>query len=226
MLWHWPIILGSWVHHHEKMCRVHSWSWYDVDLWPQGQICSVYDMALCMSHSFFVLWHSHNHVWACGTMCLVHSWSLNDLELWPICGWRGYSPWVLLTVLYLFQFSTPDISCDALLWFIFFRNKKWKWHLIMSFNFNNFLRSSVKAKVVGHRFDLCISIIAFAPSSPLLKKMEHTVMHLSFDWSVFRQNVDCSMSLIPFACDMPNLVQWLLLESRCSLLMFRSHGQR
>ena len=71
-----------------------------------------------------------------------------------------------------------------------------------------------------------ISIIDFAPSSPLLKKMEHTVMQLSFDWSVFRQNVDLSMTLIPFAWDLPNLVQWLLLESRCSLLTFRSHGQR
>ena len=70
-------------------------------------------------------------------------------------------------------------------------------HLILTF----FLRSSVKAKGVGHGFDLCIStcIIAFAPSSPLLKKMEHTAIHLSFDWSVFRQNVDRSMSLIPFA---------------------------
>ena len=57
--WHWPIILGSWVYHHEKMCLVHSWSWYDVDLWPQGWICRVYDKALCSSHSFFVLWHSH-----------------------------------------------------------------------------------------------------------------------------------------------------------------------
>ena len=26
--------------------------------WPEGQICWVFDMALCKGHSFFLLWHS------------------------------------------------------------------------------------------------------------------------------------------------------------------------
>ena len=43
---------GTWVYHHERMCCVPSWSWYYVDLWLQGQIYRVYDMALCSGHSF------------------------------------------------------------------------------------------------------------------------------------------------------------------------------
>ena len=45
--------LGTWVYHHEKMCHIHSWSWYNIDLWPRDQY-RVYDMALCLAHSFFV----------------------------------------------------------------------------------------------------------------------------------------------------------------------------
>ena len=37
-VWHWLTIFGTWVNHHETMCRVHSWSRYNLDLWPQGQI--------------------------------------------------------------------------------------------------------------------------------------------------------------------------------------------
>ena len=55
------------------------------------------------------------------------------------------------------KFFRPLTLVRAPMFLVFFRNKKWKWHLIMSFDFNNFLRSSVKAKGVGHGFDLCIS---------------------------------------------------------------------
>ena len=95
---------------HERLCRVHSGSWYDeVDLWPQDQIDRVYDMALCLGHGFFVLCQSHtmfgsrvcqshtmfgtrvchSHIifgtWVChhDTMCRVHSWPLYDLERLP-----------------------------------------------------------------------------------------------------------------------------------------------
>ena len=53
--WHWLTIFGTWMYHHQTMCRVHSWSWFNVDLWPQGQIYRVYDIALCSGLSFFVL---------------------------------------------------------------------------------------------------------------------------------------------------------------------------
>ena len=65
LVWHWLTIFGVLVYHHETMCRVHSWSQYDVYLWPQCRIYRVYDMALCKSHSFFVLWHSHAMLSTC-----------------------------------------------------------------------------------------------------------------------------------------------------------------
>ena len=107
--WHWPIILGSWVYHHEKMCLVHSWSWYDVDLWPQGRICRVYDMALCSSHSFFVLWHSHTMFDMWDDVLYIHDLYMT-LSFDLYVGGGEYSQWVLLTVLYLFQFSTSNRS--------------------------------------------------------------------------------------------------------------------
>ena len=78
VLWHWHTIFGTWVYHHGRRCRVHSWSRYDLDLWPQGQIYRVYYMALCSGQSFFVLWYSHTMfgtwVYYRGTMCHMHSW--------------------------------------------------------------------------------------------------------------------------------------------------------
>ena len=54
-----------------------------VDLWPQGQIYKVYDMAFCSGHRFVILSHSHiMWVYHYGTMCCVHPWTLYDLDLW------------------------------------------------------------------------------------------------------------------------------------------------
>ena len=84
LLWHWHTIFGTWVFRHERMCCVHSWSWYVVDYWPQGQIYMVYDMAMCSCRSFFVLWHIHTlfgtWVYHHCTMSRVHSWLLYDLD--------------------------------------------------------------------------------------------------------------------------------------------------
>ena len=111
LIWHWLTIFGICVNHHEKMCRVHSWSLFYLELWPKcqiygffsclcvrpiisvcfdigipylahmsitmrtcvafihdpdrkwpltsGPIYRVYNMVLCLGHSFFVLWQSH-----------------------------------------------------------------------------------------------------------------------------------------------------------------------
>ena len=46
LLWHWHTLFAhAWVYHHERMCRIYSWSWYDVDLWPQCQIYRIYDQS-------------------------------------------------------------------------------------------------------------------------------------------------------------------------------------
>ena len=36
----WLTIFGTWVYHHERMCSIHSWYGFDINLWPQGQIYS------------------------------------------------------------------------------------------------------------------------------------------------------------------------------------------
>ena len=52
-------IFGTWVYHHEKMCLVRSWSRYDIDLWPQCQICGTFDLSSCPAHNMF------------GTVCIM-----------------------------------------------------------------------------------------------------------------------------------------------------------
>ena len=42
-----------------------------LELWPQGQIYRVYDMALCSGPSFFVLWHSHTLFGNCECITMV-----------------------------------------------------------------------------------------------------------------------------------------------------------
>ena len=87
IVWHWLTIFGTWVYHHETMCRVHSSSRYDLELWPQGQIYRVFDMFSFPAHTFFVVWHwptiFGKWVYYHKTMCRVHSWSRYDHELWP-----------------------------------------------------------------------------------------------------------------------------------------------
>ena len=87
MVWHWLTIFGTWVYHHETMCRGHSWSRYDLELWPQGQIYRVFDMFSYPAHNFFMVWNwltifgtwMYHHE----TMCRLYSWFSYDLELWP-----------------------------------------------------------------------------------------------------------------------------------------------
>ena len=57
LVWHWATIFGTWVYHHKTICRVHSWSRYDLELWPQGQIFRVFDKFSCPAHNFFLVWH-------------------------------------------------------------------------------------------------------------------------------------------------------------------------
>ena len=66
------------------------WPWDDVlgmlmILILRGQINRVFDMALCLGVSFFVLWNSHTmfDTWVdhLGKMCHMHSWPY-DLDLW------------------------------------------------------------------------------------------------------------------------------------------------
>ena len=37
VLWHNHSLFGMWVYHHGMMCSIHSWTLYDLDLWPHYQ---------------------------------------------------------------------------------------------------------------------------------------------------------------------------------------------
>ena len=76
-VWHWLTIFGTWVYYHERICRKHSWSRYDLklELWPQGQIYRDFDMPLCSGLSFFVLWHCHTFLareWITMVQCVTY----------------------------------------------------------------------------------------------------------------------------------------------------------
>ena len=68
----WPITficfdIGSpFMAHYKRMCGVHSWSWHDVDLWPQCQFYRVFDM-LCLTRNLFALTPAY-HIWLMGLL--------------------------------------------------------------------------------------------------------------------------------------------------------------
>ena len=127
------------------MHHIHSWSGYNVDLWPIGQIFRVFNMTSCSGHSFFVLRHSYTifGMWVCHhwTMCHIHSCPLYVLDQWPscqnyifitnlclgkivfahrhtkfgTCGWRGYPQWLLLTFFILFHDFIESLLCACIL---------------------------------------------------------------------------------------------------------------
>ena len=83
MVWHWLTIFGTWVYNHETMCRVHSWSRYDLELWPQGQIYRVFDMFSCLAHNFFFGLTLAHHTWHMGVSPWDDVSSTFMIQIWP-----------------------------------------------------------------------------------------------------------------------------------------------
>ena len=83
---HWHTLFGKWVHHHEIMCRVHSWSWYNIDLSTQGQIYRVNYMALGSGHNIFILCQSHTMF----GMSVSVWYYLSQTFLTSVCPWFQY----------------------------------------------------------------------------------------------------------------------------------------
>ena len=76
---HRHTVFGSWVYHYETMCHIHSWSWYDVDLWPQGQIYRV--LTFLHVQPISSVWHWHIIF---GTWVNLHDPN-TTLTFWPPC---------------------------------------------------------------------------------------------------------------------------------------------
>ena len=86
LVWHWLTIFGTWVYHHETMCCVYSWSRYDLEVWPKGQIYMVFDWFRVQFITFFdwqLLTIYGTWVYHHTTMCRVHPWSRFDVDLLP-----------------------------------------------------------------------------------------------------------------------------------------------
>ena len=86
-VWHWLSIFVTWVYQHETMCRVNSWSRYDLELSPKGQIYRVLDMFLFCFVLIFLVWHwltiFGTWVYHHKMMRRVHSWSRFDVDHRP-----------------------------------------------------------------------------------------------------------------------------------------------
>ena len=64
-LWHWHTIFGSLFYHHEKMCKVHSWPWYDLEvkfIWFMTWLCVQFSgflsfdiVILCLARECFTM---------------------------------------------------------------------------------------------------------------------------------------------------------------------------
>ena len=85
-VWHWLTIFGPLVYHHEMMCHVHSWSQYNVDLRPQGQIYRfVSDLELFLDLTLVNhIWHMCLSPWEPLRGSVVYIYDPNsNINLWP-----------------------------------------------------------------------------------------------------------------------------------------------
>ena len=100
------------------MCQVHPWSWYNLELWPQGQIYRVYDM-LCVQASAFL---SFDIVILClAYECITMVQCVTYIhELWP---------WPLTSISELYFHSEFESGKMSLLLDIGIPNfGKWMYH--------------------------------------------------------------------------------------------------
>ena len=110
---------GCIVYHQERMFCVHSWSQYDVDLWPEGQIYRVYDMALCSGHSFLSF--------DIGILCLAHE--CITMVLFELTFMASVWPWSLTSVSKLYFHH--EIVSGKIVFALWHRHTKF-WHLGVS----------------------------------------------------------------------------------------------
>ena len=72
---------------HETMCRAHSGSRYDVDLWPKVQIYKVLGIFSCTDHNCFLISQGltifGTWVYPHEAICRAHSWFRCEIDLWP-----------------------------------------------------------------------------------------------------------------------------------------------
>ena len=90
LIWHWLTIFGTCIYHHERMCHVHSWSRFDLDLWPQCHIYWDFDMFSSPAHNYFFLFDiglpylAHASITIKGCVTYIHepdsTWPLTSIS--------------------------------------------------------------------------------------------------------------------------------------------------
>ena len=156
-VWCWLTIFGKWVYHNETMCHVHSWFWYDVDLWPQG-LYSVNDMFSSPAHNYFLFWLWLTIFGTCiyhhERMYCVHSWSRYDVDLWP----QGKIYRVFLVCSYL---TWTSVCFDIGLPYLAHESNTMRECVVYVHDPDNILTFDLKVKFIGFMTWLCVRATAF-----------------------------------------------------------------
>ena len=160
VLCHSYTLFGKCVYHHGTMCRIHSWTLYDLGLWPQYQNY-IFTMVLSLARSSlffnkgipnFGIWMYHHET----ILTLVWPW------LWPICGWQGfYSQFLSCFTLAskklgCIVLARPVIPSSTKIFFIFF------WELLMTATWC-FLQPQLGVLHCPYRFHTCLASVSFLP---------------------------------------------------------------
>ena len=136
LLWYWLTIFGIRIYH-ESMCRVHSWSLYDVDLWPW-----VFEMSSCTARNVFLLWHWLNIF----DTLVYHPWVSRTFMI-PIRHW----PWPQSQIYRGFDISS-FLTCNfefCLLWHSQFIFDTWVYHLERMCCVHSLSRYKVRSSLLG-----------------------------------------------------------------------------
>ena len=108
VLWHSHTLFGKWVYHHGTMCRVHSWTLYDLDLWPRYQNYIFMDLSLarCLWHRYTKFWHMGVSPWdnmLCTFLILLWTWPLTYM----------WVAWDILSEFYSQFLSCSNSDCNS-----------------------------------------------------------------------------------------------------------------
>ena len=115
LVWHWPTIFGTWVYHHKTMCRVHSWSRLDVDLWPPGQFyrllsCLHVQPVTSVSFDIGIPYLAHGSITKRGCVKYIHDPDMTltfDLKVKFI----GFMTWLCLGLTFFVLWHSHTLLC-------------------------------------------------------------------------------------------------------------------
>ena len=176
LVWRWLTIFSTWVYHNETVCHVHSWSQYDVALWPQGPINRVFDVFSCLAHNCFFIWHRHSIF---GTWVYYHKRTccvdmMLTIDLMALCKGHSFLSFDIV-VLYL------ACECIIIVWGVMYIHNLYDlelWHQYRNYIFTMNLSLEKLSLLFGigiPNFDIrvyyyettCVHFLTFVWPSPL-----------------------------------------------------------